>query len=180
MPTNPHVNPGPGGAPSAPPAWKKPPAPPAGSGKPAWLKPVSDIDFTTLYLQTSFNRYKANPLQLESIASCIPSESAISRLPGASPQDKVNYLCDFLNEAFLCGLTAWDAIQERHDNGDLRVCTPIMNGVKITDPVKAAHFALGEGGGPSGNMVRLQNGLNEYMTLDVPGNYKSFWSKYGA
>ena len=176
MPTNPHT--GPGFVAPAPPIWKKPPSGPP--SKPSWLKPASDVDFIKLYLQTSFNRYKANPLQLMSVGSCVPSDGAISRLPGATPQDKVNYLCDFLNEAFALGFTAWDAIQERHDNGDLRVCTPIVAGVKVTDPVKAADAVLGGGGGPSGTMTRLMAGLADYMNLDVPGNYKSFWGPYGA
>jgi len=154
---------------------RKPP-----TGPPAWLKPAANVGLEKLFYQTAYARYSGNPLMLMSLQDAQPGDNPIAHLPGATAQQKVDYLLDYLDEGFKVGLTAYDIIKGSHDTeiGKARP-VPRPGGPQITNPRAALHFSFPNGGDPNGgNMARLKSGLNEYLTLDIPGNFTSFWTPY--
>jgi hypothetical protein len=161
MPTNPH---------SAPPT----PAP----LPPQFKKPTTD--YNTLFYKTAWKRYQGNNLMLMNLQGAEPTSTAVDHLPGGTPEDKVTYLLDYLDEGFKQGLTAWDIIKNSHDTG-LGKARPVTKPgtPAIKDPRAALRYSFKSSiGGDSYAMTLLKKGLNEYMTVDVPGNYKAFWTPY--
>jgi hypothetical protein len=157
---------------------QKPPSTP--SAPPSWLKPVANVGLEKLFYRTAYARYFGNPLMLMSLQDAQPGDNPIAHLPGATAQAKVNYLLDYLDEGFRVGLTAYDIIKSTHDT-EIGKARPVVRpgAPPITDPRAALHFSFPNGGDPNGgNMARLKRGLNEYLTLDIPGNFKPFWGPY--
>jgi hypothetical protein len=147
--------------------------------KPAASQPASSgRAILTLFYQTAYGRYANNPLMLANLQSGTPSFSGLSRLPGATDLDKVNYALDYFAAGASFGASVGDMVA--HDV-DLVKARPIINGVRVTNPAKAAAIYFGGGGNLhliQGNLDReIENDPN--WTFEKAPQYANFWKRYG-
>lgn len=136
----------------------------------------------TLYFQSAYQRYSDDILMLANLQSGLPSRFGLASLPGATDQDKANYLLDYLDEGARSGLSAYDMIARCHDTG-LRKAQPVRypGAPPIRDARQAARFSFR---GAEGTLDAIEANLTrdgiftpeEFAASPV---YGPFWKKYG-
>jgi len=130
-----------------------------------------------LYFQTVYARSQ-DPLWLANFQSATPMGLGLSRLPGATDQDKVNYAIDYIAAGMKLGASAADMLA--HDT-DMVKAHPKVNGVWVTNPATAAQEAFGGGG----RLYLIQGNLDREIENDpnwqfaTAPQYRNFWKTYG-
>jgi hypothetical protein len=78
---------------------------------------VQGAGYDALIAQEIMARAGNDPLKFLAMTSSSPSMSAIDHLPGSTPAEKAKYYADYIESGYSMGLTAWDMIQAKHDEG---------------------------------------------------------------